>query len=369
MEKRELQFDDGKSRKFWTIVLNGASHTVTFGRIGTNGQTRTKDFDTEQDARKSYDKLVAQKLGKGYVEQDSTPEPKKAAKPNKGIAKGKKSISKAMQIPCLSAESEARVRNLVSKYELEEAYDLIASAAVECVTLFRGAEIKRATVGSSRFGGTPDLADKEQWPRDELYSGFFMQLNLADIPSIAENPLPASGLLSFFVHDDYDVKDSSVLHFPNVDDLRKIKKPAEEEFACPDLFYDSTPHHVEFEAAIDMPGYGSDFFWEVTEAAGDKKAGDRYLDLASELQHGSNAKRVIGQLLGYHSDLIENMREAAVDHDPRKSTVDNWRLLWRIDSNFEVGLVVGDMGNFFVLIHEDDLGQPDFEKTHTVLET
>lgn len=68
MAKRELQFDDGKSRKFWAISLEGTRHTVTFGRIGTKGQTRTKDFDTTDKAKNSYDRLIEQKLAKGYVE-------------------------------------------------------------------------------------------------------------------------------------------------------------------------------------------------------------------------------------------------------------------------------------------------------------
>ncbi|MEZ6136335.1 MAG: WGR domain-containing protein [Pirellulaceae bacterium] len=68
MAKRTLQFDDGDSRKFWTISLKGASHTVTFGRIGTTGQTRVKEFNSAGEARKSYDSLIREKLAKGYVD-------------------------------------------------------------------------------------------------------------------------------------------------------------------------------------------------------------------------------------------------------------------------------------------------------------
>lgn len=68
MAKRELQFVDGKSHKFWAIELKGKTQAVTFGRIGTSGQTQSKDFDTPQEAKKSYDKLVQQKLKKGYVD-------------------------------------------------------------------------------------------------------------------------------------------------------------------------------------------------------------------------------------------------------------------------------------------------------------
>ena len=70
MERRELVYMDAKSSKFWNIELDGTSHTVTYGRIGTNGQTKTKEFDSEEKAKKDFDKLVAAKVKKGYVEQE-----------------------------------------------------------------------------------------------------------------------------------------------------------------------------------------------------------------------------------------------------------------------------------------------------------
>lgn len=66
MERRELVFMDAKSSKFWNIELNGSSHTVKYGRTGTDGQSKTKDFDSAADAKASFDKLIKQKLGKGY---------------------------------------------------------------------------------------------------------------------------------------------------------------------------------------------------------------------------------------------------------------------------------------------------------------
>ena len=61
-------------------MLKGKSHAVTFGRVGASGQTRTKDFDTTQEAKKSYDKLVQQKLKKGYVDAKKASSTKTAAK-------------------------------------------------------------------------------------------------------------------------------------------------------------------------------------------------------------------------------------------------------------------------------------------------
>lgn len=68
--KRELIYMDAKSSKFWTIEQQGVGHTVTYGRIGTKGQTSSKTFESEQAAKKDAEKLIKEKLAKGYVEAD-----------------------------------------------------------------------------------------------------------------------------------------------------------------------------------------------------------------------------------------------------------------------------------------------------------
>ena len=42
---------------------------VRFGRIGTEGQTRSKGFPDETVAQREADALVREKLGKGYRER------------------------------------------------------------------------------------------------------------------------------------------------------------------------------------------------------------------------------------------------------------------------------------------------------------
>ena len=54
--------------KFWAIKRDGASYTVKFGKIGTAGQEKTKDFDDEDEAEAAYEKLVKEKKKKGYEE-------------------------------------------------------------------------------------------------------------------------------------------------------------------------------------------------------------------------------------------------------------------------------------------------------------
>src|SRR5262249_33728926 len=54
--------------KFWEVECEASSLTVRFGKIGTNGQTQQKKLASAAAAKKEHDKLVAEKLKKGYVE-------------------------------------------------------------------------------------------------------------------------------------------------------------------------------------------------------------------------------------------------------------------------------------------------------------
>jgi uncharacterized protein (TIGR02996 family) len=65
---RKFKFVDDDSYKFWNIELAGTGYTVTYGRIGTKGQSKTKDFGTPAAAQKAYDKIIRDKLSEGYVE-------------------------------------------------------------------------------------------------------------------------------------------------------------------------------------------------------------------------------------------------------------------------------------------------------------
>ncbi len=63
-----LEFNDGKSNKFWEIEVKDNSHTIRFGKIGSNGSTKTKKFTTTEEAEKDAEKLKNSKLKKGYKE-------------------------------------------------------------------------------------------------------------------------------------------------------------------------------------------------------------------------------------------------------------------------------------------------------------
>lgn len=66
--RRLFAFMDGSSDKFWEIERKGTSVTVRFGRHGTKGQTKTKNFTSESAACKHFERLIREKLNKGYLE-------------------------------------------------------------------------------------------------------------------------------------------------------------------------------------------------------------------------------------------------------------------------------------------------------------
>lgn len=66
---RRFELVEGGSAKFWEIRVQGASHTVTYGRLGTAGQSKTKDFADAAAAARDAEKLIAEKTAKGYSEK------------------------------------------------------------------------------------------------------------------------------------------------------------------------------------------------------------------------------------------------------------------------------------------------------------
>lgn len=66
--KRRFEFIEGSSDKFWEIDLDGSSVTVRFGRNGTAGQSSVKHFADAAKAEKHAEKMIGEKLKKGYTE-------------------------------------------------------------------------------------------------------------------------------------------------------------------------------------------------------------------------------------------------------------------------------------------------------------
>lgn len=65
-ERTYLEFSDGKSHKFYELILNGTQVSVRYGRIGDAGQSQTSTLASEDKARAEAQKKINEKLKKGY---------------------------------------------------------------------------------------------------------------------------------------------------------------------------------------------------------------------------------------------------------------------------------------------------------------
>jgi predicted DNA-binding WGR domain protein len=90
---RTFEFREGKSAKFWSIEVKGATVTTRWGRIDTTGQEKVETFDTPAIAKAAANKQMAAKLAKDYRETGARTKPVKLAAP-KPVGKAKPVVSK-----------------------------------------------------------------------------------------------------------------------------------------------------------------------------------------------------------------------------------------------------------------------------------
>ena len=100
---RRFKFSDSTSNKFWEVEVKSKTLNVTFGKIGTKGQSKPKDFATPKKAKAEMEKLIKEKTGKGYVEVGG--KVLKAAKP----VAGKKTSAGSMGEGLSKAEKQAKL--------------------------------------------------------------------------------------------------------------------------------------------------------------------------------------------------------------------------------------------------------------------
>ncbi len=91
MARRRFELSDGRSHKFWQIEVVGTCVRTTFGKIGSAGQIKLKDFENHGLAIAAAEVMVEKKLEEGYSSTTSPPagsaksvasvKPAKSAKP------------------------------------------------------------------------------------------------------------------------------------------------------------------------------------------------------------------------------------------------------------------------------------------------
>ena len=120
--KKYLTYKDDKSDKFWCIEVAGDEFTVTYGKTGSAGTSQTKSFDDEDECMEEAEKLVKEKLKKGYREEG---EPSKPAEDFSAEDAAKK-LQAVSQAATIEKKREALITYLDFLCETDECRAILA---------------------------------------------------------------------------------------------------------------------------------------------------------------------------------------------------------------------------------------------------
>ena len=316
----------------------------------------------------------------------------------------------------LSPQLHDELSNAINTYQLERVANKVLSRSVECHAIVADSDAKHGRIGSTRFGGDPDLASREAWPsNDGKYSNFLVQINFAEFANLlTENGLPSSGILYLFVRQvdcaAAPVEVDAIFHEGDSLALKRRMPPekhnlANENLAC------LSPTQVCAVPAVSVACYQREFISDIirnTEEIEGDLGEDRLLRMCSNL----GRRNQIGQLLGFANaadsecnlyrhialdqlgkrDLVfcdywtsMSEYEQAIEawtHDrgianyyrsmragvswlmSNRETIsreaDKWRLLLRIESNRQMNLNFNDADPLYIFIRDRDLKDMNF---------
>ncbi|EHF5351913.1 WGR and DUF4132 domain-containing protein [Escherichia coli] len=147
---RHFIYQDEKSHKFWAVEQQGNELHISWGKVGTQGQSQVKSFADAVAAEKAELKLIAEKVKKGYVEQakDNSLQPSQTVTDSLKVADLSTIIQKQ---PSFVAETRAADKNT----------DAVLPWLAKDIAVVFPPEVVHTTLSHRRFPGAPvQQADK-----------------------------------------------------------------------------------------------------------------------------------------------------------------------------------------------------------------
>lgn len=259
---------------------------------------------------------------------------------------------------------------------------------------FKTESSKTLSIGTSKFGGKPDVPTSFKWfyYEGENYEGetrsrplsFLAQINCEEVKKYdKDNLLPSKGVLYFFYElsamtwgfDPKNRGSARVFYFDgDTTELSRVDFPdgMEDDYKLPEI-------KLEFSTKYDLP-----CFEEFTELY-NYESWDEYDE--ERVINGYEQDDSISKLLGY-ADLIQGgmLLECekvtngiycgdAAEIEPEKlkqlqEKCNQWQLLFQLDTvtkdNFE--LMFGDCGRIYFYIKKDDLKNCNFDDCWLILQ-
>ena len=142
MGKRRLEFTSGSGGKFWEAEVVGRDLVLRWGKLGTEGQTKTKAFKDPNAARSELDKVAASKLKKGYAEARSRATSRSKGAPAKK-APAKKAPAKKAPAKKASAKQASAKQASAKQVSAKKGERKAAPSGALCFTREQEEQVER----------------------------------------------------------------------------------------------------------------------------------------------------------------------------------------------------------------------------------
>jgi len=227
---------------------------------------------------------------------------------------------------------------------------------------------------SSKFGGTPDVPVGFEWPLyKERPLWFVAQINLEQLaPFDAEDRLPKSGLLSFWINEECDIDEKfggwRVFHFEDNEKFASLIEHSQGE--------SFPPAPLQFEVRASVPNVLScaDFYDE-------DKVDDHDLAYAvSEAFASKGGHQMFGFAYSVQNDVRYEAapqwnkflsspatQEFGLSRDDETDWRD-WELLLQMDGDLNAQMEWGDSGAIYFLMRRVDLQARRFDRAWFVFQ-
>ena len=234
----------------------------------------------------------------------------------------------------------------------------------------------------SRLGGLPNLPREIAWPvwQSGQPLAFIAQLDLAALPAVRGFALPRTGSLFFFYDADsqpwgFSPKDKGSARVICVSTPLAANPPCA---AHRDLDEDAEFKGVALTAHVEMtlPGMNSGILREFEATDSEAEAFQNLVDPLVRPVHrsGGHAEEIQGSLR-LEAQLVTHGIDCGSGRGydkGRKMGLDagaaDWRLLLQVDTEPRTGMVWGDVGRIYFMIHKDALRRRQFDQVWLILQ-
>lgn len=258
------------------------------------------------------------------------------------------------------------------------------------ITLDEGSD-NDLPVGSSKFGGCPDLPDDVAWFRNEKSGvplSFIAQVNFSQVkPYDLEGKLPDEGMLYFF----YDCSPDGMpwgfapedscgwkvfFYAGSLTALSRREPPEDLEQEENGIVFGTAG--MNFEACMELPSTESDLtnglafpgeededlYWELMDERCEQP-GNKLLGHADPVQSGMEleCEYVTHQIYCGTPEGYQIAKAKGLDRNAGR-----WNLLLQVESNEGIGMMWGDLGRLYLWITDEDLKARNFEKSWLILQ-